>query len=349
LLTSNASLASTNGFLYVANTGVATGATPFVRFQPNSTAGSGITLTNAGNVGIGTNAPAKTLDIIGNLRTSSSVGIGDPTLSTSNMFEVYATPGSMSYGANVLTGGTASASGDDTVDVPSNAFDGNLGTRWGDYYSVNNIHYPYSLTYDLSAGITKKVNKVRIYWDIWDSGHIGGKDFTIQGSNDNTNWTTVLTAQATDSAGWQEWTFANPTAYRYYKMVNTSAWYTVYDVSWVSEMQMMEGTSVNSSSLAVSLTGNVGIGTSTPGHLLTLSGGAYSDGSTWQTVSDAAMKQNFATVTPSSVLQKVLTLPISQWNYKTDSATTTHIGPTAQDFYAAFHLGGDGGQTSIDS
>src|ERR1019366_9030678 len=88
LLTSNASLASTNGFLYVANTGVATGATPFVRFQPNSTAGSGITLTNAGNVGIGTNAPAKTLDIIGNLRTSSSVGIGDPTLSTSNMFEV---------------------------------------------------------------------------------------------------------------------------------------------------------------------------------------------------------------------------------------------------------------------
>ena len=95
--------------------------------------------------------------------------------------------------------------------------------------------------------------------------------------------------------------------------------------------------------------GKVGIGTSTPGHLLTLSGGAYSDGSTWQTVSDAAMKQNFATVTPSYVLQKILTLPISQWNYKTDSATTTHIGPTAQDFYAAFHLGGDGGQTSIDS
>src|ERR1035437_9067131 len=63
LLTSNASLASTNGFLYVANTGAATGTTPFVRLQPNPTAQSGITLTNAGNVGIGVTTPLSILHL----------------------------------------------------------------------------------------------------------------------------------------------------------------------------------------------------------------------------------------------------------------------------------------------
>jgi hypothetical protein len=29
------------------------------------------------------------------------------------------------------------------------------------------------------------------------------------------------------------------------------------------------------------------------------------------------------------------------WNYKSEDATVRHIGPTAQDFYAAFGLGGD--------
>jgi hypothetical protein len=306
--------------------------------------------TASGNVGIGTNAPAKTLDIIGNLRTSSSVGIGEPTVSTSNMFEVYATPGSMSYGANFLTGGTASASGyEPTAGQPSNAFDGNVGTRWTYYYPVDNVHYPYSITYDLGAGITKKANKLRIILQDWTSGTYTAKDFTIQGSNDNITFDTVLTAQAANSGGWQEWTFANPTAYRYYKMVNTSAWYTGYDVSSIGEIQMMEGTSLNSSSLAVSLSGNVGIGTSSPAHLITLSGGAYSDGANWSNASDVNLKENFATMTPADILQKISVLSITQWNYKSETASTTHIGPTAQDFYAAFHLNGDNGSASIST
>jgi hypothetical protein len=72
LLTSNASLASTNGFFRVANTDAATGASPFVRLQPNSTAGSGITLTNEGNVGINTTTPGYNLDVNG----SAAFGIG---------------------------------------------------------------------------------------------------------------------------------------------------------------------------------------------------------------------------------------------------------------------------------
>lgn len=66
ILTSNASLASTNGFFRVANTGANTGTTPFVRLQPNSTAGSGLTLTDDGNVGIGTTTPSTNLHVFQN-------------------------------------------------------------------------------------------------------------------------------------------------------------------------------------------------------------------------------------------------------------------------------------------
>jgi hypothetical protein len=40
------------------------------------------------------------------------------------------------------------------------------------------------------------------------------------------------------------------------------------------------------------------------------------------------------------VLAKVAVLPISSWHYTNDVATP-HVGPMAQDFYAAFNLGAD--------
>ena len=40
------------------------------------------------------------------------------------------------------------------------------------------------------------------------------------------------------------------------------------------------------------------------------------------------------------MLDKVATLPISRWNYKQD-ASSEHVGPMAQDFYAAFNVGPD--------
>ena len=52
------------------------------------------------------------------------------------------------------------------------------------------------------------------------------------------------------------------------------------------------------------------------------------------------LKENFTSVTPREVLDKVAALPISRWNFKGD-ATTPHVGPMAQDFYSAFGLGTD--------
>ena len=87
--------------------------------------------------------------------------------------------------------------------------------------------------------------------------------------------------------------------------------------------------------------GNIGIGTSTPGYLLTLSGGAYSDGSTWNNASSRSLKENFTQLNGADILSKISQLEMTQWNYIGQPASMTHIGPIAEDFYSLFGLNGD--------
>jgi hypothetical protein len=56
--------------------------------------------------------------------------------------------------------------------------------------------------------------------------------------------------------------------------------------------------------------------------------------------SDRNAKEKFSAVSSRAVLEKVAALPISEWNFKNESAIR-HIGPMAQDFYAAFNVGMD--------
>jgi hypothetical protein len=56
--------------------------------------------------------------------------------------------------------------------------------------------------------------------------------------------------------------------------------------------------------------------------------------------SDRNMKEKFAPINSMEILERVASLPISRWNFKTD-ADTRHIGPMAQDFYSAFNVGLD--------
>ncbi len=61
---------------------------------------------------------------------------------------------------------------------------------------------------------------------------------------------------------------------------------------------------------------------------------------TYYGMSDRTAKTNFTAVDTRDVLQKVVTLPITAWNFKKDDKVQ-HLGPMAQDFYAAFNLGKD--------
>lgn len=56
--------------------------------------------------------------------------------------------------------------------------------------------------------------------------------------------------------------------------------------------------------------------------------------------SDRNVKENFSEVHASEVLDKVIALPITKWNFKGEAASIQYVGPMAQDFHAAFHLGG---------
>ena len=83
-----------------------------------------------------------------------------------------------------------------------------------------------------------------------------------------------------------------------------------------------------------------------------LSTGAFlrSGSGSWENLSDRNLKENIKPVDPKEVLQKVVSLPISTWNYKAQDPSIRHMGPMAQDFYAAFGLGADDRHiTTIDA
>jgi hypothetical protein len=69
---------------------------------------------------------------------------------------------------------------------------------------------------------------------------------------------------------------------------------------------------------------------------------------TWASASDRTLKTDVAPIDDARVLDKVAALPVSEWSYKTEPGVR-HVGPMAQDFYAAFGVGEDNRHiTAID-
>jgi hypothetical protein len=80
----------------------------------------------------------------------------------------------------------------------------------------------------------------------------------------------------------------------------------------------------------------------TPTKPINTSSGAYlSIVGMWQNASDRNKKENFTPVNARAVLEKLVALPVSTWNYKREDASIKHLGPMAQDFKATFGLGED--------
>ena len=66
--------------------------------------------------------------------------------------------------------------------------------------------------------------------------------------------------------------------------------------------------------------------------------------------SDVNIKEGFQEIDAKEILRKVKNLPITRWNYIQDENDTSHVGPMAQDFAAAFKLGhSDKHISTIDS
>jgi hypothetical protein len=65
----------------------------------------------------------------------------------------------------------------------------------------------------------------------------------------------------------------------------------------------------------------------------------------WTCASSRYVKENVADVDGETLLEKVSAMPVTTWNYIAEGKDVRHMGPFAQDFYAAFQLGTD--STSI--
>jgi hypothetical protein len=64
-------------------------------------------------------------------------------------------------------------------------------------------------------------------------------------------------------------------------------------------------------------------------------------GGTWTSTSSRALKHAFQAVNTGAVLEKVVALPITSWEYR-GSPEGRHLGPVAEDFHDAFGLAGEG-------
>ena len=61
----------------------------------------------------------------------------------------------------------------------------------------------------------------------------------------------------------------------------------------------------------------------------------------WSSASDVNLKRDFRPVDGETLLGKLAQMPVQEWGYKAQDPAIRHMGPTAQDFHAAFGLGHD--------
>ena len=125
----------------------------------------------------------------------------------------------------------------------------------------------------------------------------------------------------------------------------------VANLKQVESFRIQEGAPAYS--VFVAADGAIGLGTQAPlGRLHVVDGeardiflldgrGNLEIGGLLTEASSRLLKENFAAVDVQGVLDRVAALPVTTWNYKSDDPAFRHMGPMAQDFYAAFGLGAD--------
>lgn len=123
------------------------------------------------------------------------------------------------------------------------AFDNDPGTLWNQ--TAGSTGYPGWVTYDFGSGITKCIQRMRYhgYGSGWSV-----KRWVLQGSNDNSNWTTVCNTYENQdfpaaNGDWSNWVdFQNTLYFRYYRFYFTAGYQG--PGSWVGELQYVERYSV---------------------------------------------------------------------------------------------------------
>jgi len=141
------------------------------------------------------------------------------------------------FSVDVLVSGTESADTEDGAHTADKAIDGNTATYWASTDSA----FPHWWKYDLGAAVTKTVCKLRLKVPYSSGAFL--KDFKLQGSNNDSDWTDILDTEFPDDSteAWHDFHFTNATAYRYYRIIAATAnWVAGNNSIQIYEIEMME-------------------------------------------------------------------------------------------------------------
>jgi len=118
---------------------------------------------------------------------------------------------------------------------------------------------------------------------------------------------------------------------------------TIHNGAFVwADMNNFDFNSAAVNEFAVRATGGVRFVTAINGTGVPTAGVQLPAGSgSWSTLSDRNAKKNFERVNGFELLERLDKIPVTEWNYKAQDSAIRHLGPTAQDFRAAFGLGED--------
>jgi len=145
------------------------------------------------------------------------------------------------FSVDVLVSGTESAESEDGAHTDDKCIDGNTTTYWSST-DVDTAHW---WKYDLGAAVTKTVRKLRLKVRYSSGAFL--RDFILQGSNNDSDWTDILDTTFPDDSteGWHDFHFTNTTAYRYYRIYTGTNlnWVTGNDSIQIYEIEMMEKSS----------------------------------------------------------------------------------------------------------
>jgi hypothetical protein len=335
-----------------------------VRAQNNllfAAGGSGedMRIASGGNVGIGTTSPGALLDVAGAIRgtsISNSDGTSGMSLTTSSYDSQYPPVQNATY-VKATTEGDSRYSPYLTTDPSKSLIGDYTNNAWN---ATTNVNQRFQM--DLGSG--KVIT--RIYYEngmaSGASTDLGAKNFTFWASNTagisnvtwksdadmiTEGWTQITCASSqfaqhvsADQADPHYISCTNTTAYQYYAFKFADNWgngtMSVRRIELqTSPSNNMAFTVASSERMRIDTSGNVGIGTTTPGYKLQVNTGSVSGyvvdaTGAWGNSSDVRLKKNI--VSMSSSLEDVMALKPVTYNMKTESnSDPTHMGFIAQD------------------
>jgi hypothetical protein len=305
-------------------------------------------LTSAGNVGIGTTSPGGLLHVQdGSVLFAGTTG-AIPATGAGTRLMWY--PGKKAFRAGVVTGtqwddaniglkSTVGGGEDNTASSALTTVGGGSGnTAGGNWATIGGGQNNLASNQYATVGGGGNNTAGGLYATVGggQSNTAGGDRATVGGGVTNTAWgyaATVGGGENNDAGG--DYSFA---VGRQAKVDGT------HDGAFLFSdgSSNLNFNSAAANEFAARATGGVRFVTAIDGSGSPTAGvQVASGGGSWSSLSDSSLKRNLEPVDVEQIAAKVAALPIATWNYASQADSIRHLGPMAQDFYAAFGVGED--------